>query len=90
MTTTMGYYSLQGKVKVNHLSKEMRHYKKQLVRWAKTIGADRLDIVFYWNEYAGYYAYGWAFVSNSVSSWGVGKCSKGHYKFKNASKCYAD
>ena len=92
MTTIMGYYSLKGNIKVNHLSKEMKHYKKQLMRWAKAIGADRLDIVFYYNEYVGCYAQGWVYfdASNSVTSWSVGKYSKGHYKFKDASKCYAD
>lgn len=81
------------KIKMNYyrLSKEMKHYKKQLIRWAKAIEADRLEIIFYWNEYTGYYAQGWAFNSdNSVASWSVGKYSKGHYKFKDVSKCYAD
>lgn len=93
MRTIMKYYSfdLNKDNKVYRLLKEMKHYKKQLIRWAKAIGADRLNITFYWNEYIGYYALGSAlFDDNNIAHWTVGKYSKGHYKFKDVSKCYAD
>ena len=91
MKITMEYYKFNGNTEVHHLSKTMKHYTKQLTRWAKAIEADRLDIIFYWNEYIGYYAQGWAyFADNSVTSWSVGRYSKGHYKFKDMLKCYAD
>lgn len=58
MKTTMEMYPGN---RVGKLSKKQRRIKKSISTYASEV-----KIVFYWNEYLGYYAYAWAKCSDGT------------------------
>ena len=56
MKTTMEMYPGN---RVEKLSKKQRRIKKSIATYARKLHASEVKIVFYWNEYLGYYAYAW-------------------------------